>query len=97
MEEVFNNFVEEIKEAGIPCTIKHVTSVRFKQTVHEFVIECGWNYPDEYCYSMEEVEEKIDTEGFFPTICAEYGGKFIKMVKVNGGPKNYPRTVKYTF
>lgn len=77
MEQTFQSIQQALSQAKIPS--------RLKQTTSEFVIELGFNYPDELVDRIYEV-----LPDFKGSICADSsGGIVLNQAVIAGGPKRY--------
>ena len=82
MKEKFDEFVQGLREAKIPAKVKLIDS--------QFVIELGFDYPDELFDKIADVAEKLNIGYDQFDVCAECdGGTIERSCSINGGPKRY--------
>ena len=76
----FQKFVEKLKENRVPCTV-------FETEEGEVIAECGFNYPDELYFQIDEIAEECNISKV--SVNAETSHRNVDRIRIAGGPKRY--------
>jgi hypothetical protein len=76
----FQKMIQGLEQAKVPCNVKLFNSGKID-------VECGWDYPDEIFFKVDEVAERL---GIDVGVCAKVSGGVLEIQqRVCGGPRRY--------
>ncbi len=76
----FQKLVQGLQDQNVPCNVKLFDN-------GSIAVECGWNYPDEMFFQVDDVAEKL---GIKVDVCAEVDGGVVEtQQRIAGGPRRY--------
>ena len=76
----FQKLVQGLQNENVPCNVKLFNS-------GDISVECGWNYPDELFFQVDDIAEGL---GIKVDVCADVHGGVVEIQqRVAGGPKRY--------